>query len=449
MNFGGWAVVSVWNWSMVSAVAQPTTMNCGVVTIPDICQTSRIVAAPGFIRVNFMNTNQIGLVMKNKIRHHDTIAPPAQRRLPRTIRRSLRFFTGGGSTPSVLQQIQNTWPQEAWDLRNDLMAMAPFVSREALEEAALMCILPDAMLLEICLANPDATRSQEFLDFLAQGTPCPLPQYMIDIVQDNWDVETSRTLLEKGLARYGAERDFYTNALIRNSRFQDEYTLANLIEWHEERASLSDYYSMADIYIEYQKFDSAEIVLDNIPLDFVLDDDQTIGHNNYLDYFDFMESLYLNNKTIHDIDSLERIALQAIANEPLGFATTKAHNMINTIDGTCEEYYGYVSGAQPKAAQAIDYDPTKVLDEFYNHVSCIPNPAKDFAIFEWELMRLETTAQLTITDLKGIVVGRHLITSMQGTWTFDIRMLAEGIYIYEIVAVNKQLAYGKLVISKN
>lgn len=39
----------------------------------------------------------------------------------------------GGNTPAVLLEIQNTWPQEAWDLRNDLMAMAPFVSRDALE----------------------------------------------------------------------------------------------------------------------------------------------------------------------------------------------------------------------------------------------------------------------------------------------------------------------------
>ena len=354
----------------------------------------------------------------------------------------------GGNTPAVLLEIQNTWPQEAWDLRNDLMAIAPFVSTEALEEAALSCVLPDAMLLEICLANPDATRSQEFLDFLAQGTPCPLTQYMIDMIQDNWDAETSRTLLEKGLARYGAERDFYANALIRNSRFQDEYTVTDLIEWHEDRASLLDYYSMADIYIDYQKFDTAEMVLDDIPIDFVLDDDQIIGHNNYLDYFNFIKSMYLSNKTIHDIDSLERIALQSIADEALGFAAAKARNMLNTIDGTCDEYYGYVSGAQPKTTRAYGYDPNKVLDEFYNNVTCIPNPVKDYAIFEWELLKLDGIAQLNITDINGVIVQQHTISEIRGTWTWDTRLIADGIYVYEIVSNKKQLTRGKIVISK-
>lgn len=311
-----------------------------------------------------------------------------------------------------------------------------------------MCILPDAMLLEICLANPDATRSQEFLDYLAQGTPCPLPQYMIDMIQDNWDLETSRTLLEKGLARFGGERDFYANALIRDARFQDEYTIASLKAWHEERASFSDYYSIADIYIDYQEFDSARMVLVDIAIDLDFDDDQTIGHNNYLDYINLMENLYLNSKTVYDLDRLEKIALQAIADEPLGFATTKARNILNTINGTCEEYYGYVSDAQPKSARANVQNPDKVLNEYYNKVSCKPNPVKDYAIFEWELLTLEGMAQLSITDVHGVIVLQRTISEIRGAWTWDTHTIADGIYVYEIVSGNKQLASGKIVISK-
>lgn len=130
----------------------------------------------------------------------------------------------GGSTPSLLTEIQNTWPQEAWDLRNDLMSIAPFVSREALEEAAFSNILPDAMLLEVCLANPDATREEELLRILSDDIPNTLPSYMIDMIRDNWDTETTRTLLENGLAHYGAIRDRKCNLLIANAKMKEGAT---------------------------------------------------------------------------------------------------------------------------------------------------------------------------------------------------------------------------------
>ncbi|MEA3444296.1 MAG: hypothetical protein U9R19_06160, partial [Bacteroidota bacterium] len=354
----------------------------------------------------------------------------------------------GGNTPLVLQQIQSTWPQEAWDLRNDLMAMSPYVSQEALEEAALSCVMPDAMLLEVCLANPDATRSDEFLELLAEGISCPLPQYMVDMVQDNWDAVTSRTILENGLARYGAERDFYANALIRNARFQDEYTLADFKEWHEERASLSDYYAIAGLYIENNYFDTADMVLDDVLIDFELDDNQLIGHNNYVDYYEFMLSLHNYNKTIHDLDSLELISLQAIADEPLGFAKAKAKSILCFAYDVCEPYYGYVSDYQPKSARTNTQDPYKLISDYYNKLKVSPNPVKDHAIFEWELPLLESDARLIISDIMGIVIEEFAITLKQGNLIWDTQKTTNGVYLYEIVENEKQLTNGKLIISK-
>lgn len=67
-------------------------------------------------------------------------------------------------------------------------------------EAAYSDVLPSAMLLEICLANPDATRSDEFSTALQYDIPTPLPQYMLDLIIANWDVETPLTLLESQLS---------------------------------------------------------------------------------------------------------------------------------------------------------------------------------------------------------------------------------------------------------
>lgn len=354
----------------------------------------------------------------------------------------------GGNTPAVLQQIQSTWPQEAWDLRNDLMAMAPFVSREALEEAANMGILPDAMLLEICLANPDATRSDEFLNFLANGIPNPLPQYMIEMIQANWDLVTSRTLLESNLAYYGGERDFYAKVLIANERFKDEYHLTDLKTWHEDRANLSDYYSLAELYMERNYFDSAEMVLDDIVIDFELSENQVIGHNNYNDYYEFMLALHNNNKTIHDLDSLEILALQSIADEPLGFAAGKARGILCFAYNICESDYGHVTEAQPKSARAPQPDPYKLIHDFYNKLTVSPNPANEFTVITYELPLLETEAQLRISDISGKVVEILSIDGKVGTRIWDTHKTAEGIYLLEVISNGTQITNTKLVITK-
>ncbi|MCF8373021.1 MAG: T9SS type A sorting domain-containing protein [Bacteroidales bacterium] len=354
----------------------------------------------------------------------------------------------GGNTPAILLEIQNTWPQEAWDLRNDLMAMAPFVSTQALEEAAQACVLPDAMLLEICLANPDATRSQEFLDFLSEGIPCPLPQYMVDMIQDNWDAETSRTLLENGLAKYGAERDFYANVLIRAALFKDEYELSDLTEWHEERANLSDYYANADLYIDNNDFGSAETVLDDVLTDFDLDDQQLVGHENYVDYFDFMLSLFNNNKTIHDLNSTELSNLQAIADEPLGFAKAKAKSILCFAYNICEPYYGYVSDAQPKSVRSNSQDPYKIINESYNKLIVSPNPASNFTSISWEAPLLEDGAIIKITDITGKVIVTIPVNKKMDTHVWETNDIEEGVYLIELCQNSNQLAHSKLVITK-
>lgn len=95
--------------------------------------------------------------------------------------------------------------------------------------------------------------------------------------------------------------------------------------------------------IERNYFDSAEIVLDDILIDFELDDMQLIGHENYEDYYEFMLYLYSNSKTIHDLDSLELLTLQTIADEPLGFAAGKARGILCFAYDICESDYGYAS----------------------------------------------------------------------------------------------------------
>ncbi len=408
--------------------AQPTTMNCGVITIPDICQTSRIVAAPGFIRVNFRNTNQIVMVMRNKIRHHDTIAPPVQRRF--RSKRSLRYCTDEGNTPAILQQIQNTWPQEAWDLRNDLMALAPYVSQEVLEEAAQSGVLPDAMLLEICLANPDAAQSQEFLDLLANGIPNPLPAYMITLIEDNWDMETPLGLLQRDMASAAAKMDRNMNFLLINEKLKDEPNLNTLRYYYSERDNVTDRFGIVDSYIEEAKFDSSEIVLDQIPIDFDLDDQSIDEYDNYYLYHDLLKSLSDSNRTILDLDSTEIDLLEQIANDNTGPSAIKSRNILCFAFGLCEEYPGNLYNTSQQKSARININPQDVINKAYTILQVNPNPASIYVEFYWKTLNLEGDGLIEISDMNGQTITKHVTNTIEGNWIWDTRKIKPGIYIF-------------------
>jgi hypothetical protein len=76
----------------------------------------------------------------------------------------------GGSTDDVVEEIISSWPQDAWDLREYLLSRSPYLSVEVLYEMVERNIMPDAMVTEICIANPDGT-SHHVMDTTNQMNP--------------------------------------------------------------------------------------------------------------------------------------------------------------------------------------------------------------------------------------------------------------------------------------
>lgn len=356
-------------------------------------------------------------------------------------KRNPRFYT-----PAVLQQIQSTWPQEAWDLRNDLMAMAPYVSREALEEAASSGVLPDAMLLEICLANPDATQSEEFLDLLANGIPNPLPPYMIALIEENWDMETPLTILQRDMAAAAAKMDRNMNFLIINEKLKPEPDNDSLRLYYVERDNLTDRYGIVDSYIEEAKFDSSVLVLDQIPNDFDLDDRAMDEYDNFYLYHDLMQTLSDNERTILDLDSSEIDLLEQIAEDNAAPSAIKCRNILCFAFNMCEEYPGNLNDTSQEKSVHIPVNPQDIINKAYSSLEVNPNPASIYAEFSWEILNLDGDALLEITDMKGQSVAKHSISTIEGKWLWDTRQVIPGIYIYSLKGNGSLLKSGKITI---
>lgn len=361
---------------------------------------------------------------------------------------NLNQLIDGGNTTQMLNQIQQGWSQGAWDLRNDLMSQSPFVSSEVLMEVAEGNQLPHAMFLEVCLANPDATREGEFIDFIETGISNPLPSYMIDMIVASWGNITSRTILESGLGYYGRERSVAANILLADYKGDSLDHRSEIRYWLKRRGELSDYYALVESYIATDQYDSAHIVLTAIPDSFNTADNPYLANaqTDFETYTQLRDDLFDDGRSIMELDSLEIQTLQNLAYSSNNRAAGLADNILCFGYGICKDRtVSDSTGSTTRRANPF-MDPQEFVKSQYYRLKVYPNPASEYATFEWDLVDLEPQTSLVILDATGRIVRQILIDAMQGQWLWDTRTVSSGLYIYELRSQDELLTQGKIAV---
>ena len=353
----------------------------------------------------------------------------------------------GGNTNLLLNKIEMSWPKDAWELRAELLSKSPYLKEDVLREMAKKGILPQAMVLEICLANPDGTRNKEFIDFLGEKIPNPLPQYMLDLIVANWDAKTVLTLLEGSLADVSSKMAVISNLLISNCMLDSIINKDEARSWLLRRGNISDYYSVAESYIESNNFDNALNYANQIPDLFKLSKEQQAEHLNFKNYVEFRGSIAESGKNIMQLKDNDIETLQQIANNNTGRSSVLAQNILCFGYQLCVDYLP----ADGKGGQLKFTKPQKtakeVINAAYNKITATPNPADVYVAFTWELPLLESDAILIITDVNGKSIEQKTINTKNGQWIWDTRTIKKGIYFYEIKTDNERLGNGKIVIN--
>lgn len=347
-----------------------------------------------------------------------------------------------GNTTAMLEEIQNAWSQDAWDLRNKLMAVSPYLSSEALLEAASTGILPHAMLLEVCLANPEASFGDKVLNYLATEIPDPMPQYMLDIIRNNWINESPRTSLELALASFSAQMAFLSNqiltALIIDTVSQD----VAIEQWLLKRGNIDDYYYLVDISIAKDNYGSGENYLNTIPSIFELNQEQQIYFEDYYTYFSFRNSIHNDNRSIAQLTPSETELLKQISDSSQNVKVAEmCNNILCFFYNICEPVDYSLSTLPAQKSYGFSENGNSKAQ---NRLHVYPNPASTYATFSWMLPDSELQSIIRISSVSGNVITQYTITTNKGQWLWDTRNLYSGIYVYELINNNLILETGKI-----
>lgn len=352
----------------------------------------------------------------------------------------------GGSTDQTVQEIQESWPEEAWELRAILLEKSPYLSTEVLMEMDEKGILPDAMVAEICIANPEATSKDGFTDWLEFKAPHPLPAYLIDQIIASWDSKTYRFTLERDMASH--HQDMTQAAILWLDHFQSDSTYAPMDSlrkvWRQVRTSAARY-AEALTFIEEHRYDSARIVVEMIPVeDPKLKEKQLEEKDRMIQLILFFQDMDAAGKSAAKLDHDDINRLEGIIDGQNDRPATWAQNLLCFHYKRCRPpLTGGEGGPEQRRIQAHNGNQGTVPGP-YLHVK--PNPAKNWVVFDYLLNGPVANAFIRVVDLNGHELAQIPISLAMGEPVLDIRGMAKGSYMAELINADKPIASNKFIV---
>jgi hypothetical protein len=328
-------------------------------------------------------------------------------------------------------------------LTNELIGNSPYLSEEVIREAASSGILPNAMLLEICLANPDATRSEELMDFLRTEIPSPMPEYMLDLIQATWDDQTARTVLETSLASYGSTKMFWSNILIADMKQDTIKTSVDTIVFYlNRRQTLSSAYSIVEEYLSDSNYEAAEDQLEQLIVQYTLTDAEQAAYEHFMNWFEFQEDLATSGRNKAELNQEEIDYLLTLS---YGYdrAGTEIRNLLCFLYDTCIAT-DYSLGELETKSSAFKDSPTK--RDPIGYLEVFPNPANTYLTFRISDGLASQDLTIALSDVSGRVVFQDKLNTVPGDYLLDTRNFKDGIYLYQLNSPNGIIEGGKVVI---
>ena len=357
----------------------------------------------------------------------------------------------GGSTPATVLDIETAWPDETWELRAQLLDDSPHLSKEVLYAAADKTdVLPHTIMFEICIANPEEMRDEEFLDYL-ETKEDPMPTYMVDDLREGADEDTYKSVLQNEMAGYVRLWGEACNYLIRDIVLDTtgiKYDSLRL--WLGNKESLNSAYEIVDSYMAQDSLNAAMSYLTDIPDNFNLTDDQLTEYNYFYDLKDVLITAQQQGRNILQLDSLEVLELVEIADTSNFIAGAQAQSILNFG-------YGYSYFMLPELPDEPNMKQSKIVDNNDNKwiktrkedhfIEAFPNPASTWVTFEYTLPYQVESANIEIVDISGKPVKTIEVDRPFGQTTWDTRNIKTGLYIYSLKVNNNTIDQRKLIIN--
>lgn len=357
----------------------------------------------------------------------------------------LESLIDGGNTEQLKNEVNTAGYTETMQLRATLLGQSPYLSNEVLKAAAdNTTVLPEAILLEILLANPDALYSNDLLDYL-QNKAVPLPEWMMELLQASRGQITLRTLLESALAHYGSLRSDYIRDILTAYETTDTlYDEAEIRGWYARYKNYQADYQVVESFAREGQFQAARDFLNTLDMAYNLEGWALADKQNYADFMEFYLTMKENGKQESQLDSGEVLLLQALADASDEYTgSMRARAILNF-------FYGYEYMLTPTLPEEEDKSastgpPPYVIN--YEHLDIYPVPAADWVAFSYRILPNRKNLTLTVANTMGVTTYQQKLQHTTGVHVVDVSGWAPGVYAYRILSDGGKVFSGTFVVN--
>jgi hypothetical protein len=366
-----------------------------------------------------------------------------------TNQNQLNALVDGGSTQDLNTDVMFSMPDEALQVRQQLLNESPYLSDTVMKQAIdKENVLPNAMIRDVLVANPQSAKTNEVLTALDERF-VPMPDYMMAEIMQGCQQSGAKEILESKLGYWQKYYSRAKNKLIRNF-LTDTLIIApydSLIELYQNESDLNSKYRLAFSYFYNKQVSHAINTINNIPVEFELDNFQTAIHQDYEDYFDILQLMNNNGWNANQLDSTSVNTLLNIMDNDHPLISAYARGML-VKGGHINYTEQLLLPASYKSSPVYNIYPSQIKKPETDYLKLFPNPAGNYVILEYDLREIFVNCKVIISDMNGKMVDSFMLKYKQNQIVLNLKNKPNGIYIFNLYAGNELLETEKLTISK-
>jgi hypothetical protein len=359
---------------------------------------------------------------------------------------TLAMLIDGGNTESLNFEVLTSYPDEALSIRQELIEKSPYLSDTIMISAiGKEEVLPGAMVRDILVSNPQAPKSKKIMNALDQRQDT-IPDYMMEEIMQGLNTFGTKELLEQKLGSHQVKKEkawTNINLFYKNDTTNWNQGIDSLIALYENQNKLSDKYELAFLFLDKSDSTNAFGILNSIPGEFDLDEQELLVHDQYQDLFEILWDT--KNDSIR-LDSLQIQALLEMSSVSNGLPAIFASNLL-IKEGILIYNEPVYLGEEFVKSDDIPAKKTAIQNE-PSTLKLFPNPAGNYFIAMYDLIGKEDPGILTITDISGKSLISIQLKDKQNQVVIPSKDFSQGSYLVNLIVGNNLVCSAKLIITK-
>lgn len=358
----------------------------------------------------------------------------------------LQELVDGGSTEQTTENIVYSIPPEALILRDELLTKSPYLSDTVLQSAvANEYVLPNVMIRDILVANPQSASSEPVLNELDKRTE-PMPEDLYNQILDTESAYSPLEIREMELASLKTKQAWLFNSIFAN--YLNDTTesindsLKNLLQTEPTPEAK---YQLALMQMTGNNTIAAAATIEGISSSFELSKGQQAIFNDYLSYLEILKEMNRDTLPGTETDSIQTAALLSLmsyVNEPV--KSYIRNILIANRVITYEE--PYLVANELKASRIRKSNQASREENTMLHIS--PNPATSYLLVRYDLNSQIAAATFEVVSLHGQVLLSKPLNKSCDRFVVSLSGFTPGIYIASVKVRGKTLKSIRIVVVK-